>query len=148
MVARTPEEYRKLLEKVRNDPHCEKDLWRERLGCQPGRTSPKAIVITPKNINRILRKKGWTALDVWTKGTLDCRFHSALWKDLGFGEKIALCKLDGEKYPELARKLGVTSFPTLVFLKDGKERGRWEGYIYPQDMTSVRDRITQWFAKT
>lgn len=142
LVAQTEEEYRELVERVKNDPRSEKDLWRERLGCQPGRTPPSAKIVTPQNLSQEVKKiKGWVALDAWSEETLDCRYHSVLWEDLGFSDQFELKKLDGGKYPELVKELGVTEFPTLLFFKNGKEINRREGYIYFGDKRALTKQI-------
>lgn len=125
IVVRTEEEFKEVLEKIKNDPRSEKELWRERLGCQPGRTSPLAKVVTPDNFDKeVLRAKGLMALDVWSEETLDCRYHSVLWDGLEEAKKMPLKKLDGGKHTALAKKLKVKRLPTLIFFKDGKEVGR------------------------
>ncbi|MCJ7804262.1 thioredoxin domain-containing protein [Patescibacteria group bacterium] len=140
IVVQTKEELKEVLEKIKNDPRSEKDLWRERLGTQPGRTPPLAIVITPKNFfQEVLKAKGPVALDVWSEETLDCRYHSLLWDDLRVSGKVAFKKLDGGKYPQLAKKLKVRKFPTLLLFRNGKEIGRKEGYIYSQDKSSLSE---------
>jgi thioredoxin-like negative regulator of GroEL len=144
IVTKTEEEFREVLEKIKNDPRSERDLWRERLGCQPGRTRPLAIVVTPKNFaQEVSRSKGWVALDVWSERTLDCRYHSVLWEDLGLGEKVGFKKLDGGKRPELATKLKVTKLPTLLFLKNGQELIRKEGYVHPEDKSALIKQIRE-----
>lgn len=144
LVAKTEEEYRKFVEKVKNDPRLEKELWRERLGCQPARTPPLATVVALDNFTReVVEAKGWVALDVWSEDSLDCRYHSVLWEDLGAVDKVSLKKLDGGKYPELAKKLRVNKLPALLFFKDGKEVGRREGYIYFRDKSEVVKQIKE-----
>ena len=96
-------------------------------------------MITAKNfVSEVEKSKGQVALDVWNESTLDCRYHSVLWEDLGFTNKIAFKKLDGGKYPALAKRLKVTKFPTLLLLKEGKEVARREGYLYSKDKEELR----------
>lgn len=142
LVAKTEEEYRKFVEKVKNDPRSEKELWRERLSCQPARTPPLATVVALDNFTReVVKAKGWVALDVWSEDSLDCRYHSVLWSELGVMSEISFKKLDGGRYSELAKTLGVTKFPTLLFFKDGKEVGRREEYIYFGDKQTLIRQI-------
>jgi NAD-dependent dihydropyrimidine dehydrogenase PreA subunit len=139
VVVQTQEEFKKVLEDIRNDPRSAKELWRERLGCQPGKTPPLAKVIIPGNFRKeVTESKGRVALDVWSNDTLDCRYHSLLWEELGFSKKISFKKLDGGKYPGLARKLKVKKLPTLLLFKDGKEHGRKEGYLYSSDKNPLK----------
>lgn len=138
IIVQTEEEFKEVLEKIKNDPRSEKELWRERLGCQPGRTPPLAKVVTPDNFGKeVLKAKGLMVLDVWSEETLDCRYHSVLWDDLGVSKSVFYKKLDGGTNKELAKKLKINIFPTLLFFKDGKEIGRKEGYIYSKDKQSL-----------
>lgn len=142
IIVQAEEEFKEVLKKIKNDPRSEEKLWRERLGCQPGRTPPLATVVTPENFSReVARAKGWLALDVWSEETLDCRYHSVIWEDLDLADRIKLKKLDGGRYPKLARKLGVAEFPTLLFFQDGKEVGRREEYIYSKDKLGIVEQI-------
>lgn len=142
IVVQTEEEFKKVLEDIKKDPRSEKELWRERLGCQPGRTPPLATVVTPKNFSQeIINAKGMFALDVWSEETLDCRYHSLLWNDIGISDRVELMKLDGSEYPKLAKKLGVTKLPTLLFFEDGKKIRRKEGYIYSKDKKAVKNLL-------
>jgi len=142
VVTRTEEEFEEVLEKIRNDPRSEKELWRERLGCQPGRTPPLAVVVTPNNFEKeVLKAEGLIALDVWSEETLDCRYHSVLWDDLGFAKKIAFKKLDAGKNKELAQKLKAKKLPSLLFFKNSEEVGRREGYLYHNDMCELREMM-------
>lgn len=65
LVAKTKEEYQKLLERVKRDPRSEKELWYERLGCQPGRTPSLTKIVTPKNFfQEVTKARKPVALDV------------------------------------------------------------------------------------
>lgn len=138
VVVKTQEEFGEVLRRIKNDSRSEKELWRERLGCQPGRTPPLAKIITPKNFEKeIVQVKDLLVVDVWNEETLDCRYHSILWEELGFAQRVAFKKLRGDEYPELVKKLKITKFPTLLIFKDGKEVSRKEGYLYASDRKSL-----------
>lgn len=142
LVAKTKEEYQKLLERVKRDPRSEKELWYERLGCQPGRTPPLAKIVTPKNFSQeVTKARKPVALDVWSEETLDCRYHSVLWDELGFSNKVEFKKFDGGKHPNFIKKLRVTKLPTFLLFKQGKEIGRKEGYIFSKDKKKVRSLL-------
>jgi thiol-disulfide isomerase/thioredoxin len=57
---------------------------------------------------------------------------------LGVSEKILFKKLDGGKFPDLADKLEVIKFPTLIVFKNGQEVGRKEGYLYGKDKEELQ----------
>lgn len=147
-MAETEEEYQKLVEQIKNDPRSEKELWRERLGTQPGRTPPLAKIITPKNFkNEVLSAKDWVALDIWSNDTLDCRYHSILWEDLKITDRVVFKKLDGEKYSNLIKRIKVNEFPTLIVFKDGVEKWRQQGYLHSGDLAMVRSKVLELLRK-
>lgn len=80
-------------------------------------------------------------LDIWSEETLDCRYHSVLWDDLGFTNKVTFKKLRGDRHLELARKLKIIKLPTLLIFKDGKEVSRKEGYLYHSDKNALVRQI-------
>lgn len=148
LIAETEDEYQKLVEQIKNDPRSEKDLWRERLGTQPGRTPPLGKMVTPKNFEKeVLKPGGWLALDVWSNETLDCRNHSILWQDLKITDKVVLKKVDGGKYSDLAERLNINKFPTLIIFKDGVERWRYQGYLHSGDLLLARSKILEFLRK-
>ena len=141
LLARDQKEYDELLEKIKNDPRSEVDLWKEKLGTQPGRTVPLAPIITTRNFQEeISGSKDWILLDVWSEETLDCRFHSISFDDLKLN-KVSFKKLDGGTEKELAYQLRVKKPPTLILFKDGRERWRHEGYLYASDRNSIKQEL-------
>jgi len=140
------QEKQKILKEIEADPRPEADLWKEKLGCQPGKTAPLATVVDSTNFSEeILDAGGVFVLDVWSEETLDCRFHSLSWSELGVSEKILLKKLDGGKFPDLADKLEVVKFPTLIVFKNGREVGRKEGYLYGKDRKKLQEFLVGFF---
>ena len=56
-------------------------------------------------------------------------------------------KVDGDKYPEVREKLGVTSYPTVVFLRDdGTELGRSTGAVPYDVMLEAMAKAQETFA--
>jgi thioredoxin 1 len=144
LVAQDEDELRRLKDKIDSDPRSESELWKERLGTQPGRTAPLAPIVTPDTFeSEVTKSRGWIALDVWSEDTLDCRFSSVPWEVLGLWDQILLKKLDGGVYPELANLLGVTHFPTVIVLKDGQEVLRHEGYMHSGEAALLQQAIVR-----
>ena len=56
-------------------------------------------------------------------------------------------KVDGDKYPEVKDKLGVTGYPTIVFLRDdGTELGRSTGAVPYDAMLEAMAKAQEKFA--
>lgn len=53
---------------------------------------------------------------------------------------IRFAKIDVEEQPGLSQSFGVKALPTTVFLKNGREMGRFEGAKAPQDFQSFLNR--------
>ena len=54
-----------------------------------------------------------------------------------YGDKVLTGKVNVDEEPELARRFGVMSIPTVVFLKNGVEVERKVGVMPPQSFTAV-----------
>ncbi len=57
-------------------------------------------------------------------------------------ERVRFCELNVDQARDLAIQLGVTSIPTLIFVRDGQVIGRETGYL---DERSLTDKINQFF---
>ena len=53
------------------------------------------------------------------------------------GNRVRVCKLDSDKYPELASKWRVQGLPTLLLIRNGQELDRIEGAL-------MKDQLVQW----
>lgn len=58
-----------------------------------------------------------------------CKMLSFVLKDVlkEFGDRLSILKVDFDENKALTEEYGVTGYPTLVLLKDGKEVGRLQG---------------------
>ena len=70
-------------------------------------------------------------VDFWATWCGPCLMLAPVVEKLGeeFGEKVLVAKVDVDAEPELARRFGVMSIPTVVFLKNGKEFDRKVGLM-------------------
>ncbi len=51
-----------------------------------------------------------------------------------YGDKYAFYKINAEANPSGAQEYGITSVPTLLFIKDGKIVNKHNGYITKEDI--------------
>ena len=56
-----------------------------------------------------------------------------------YGEKVLIAKVDVDAEPELARRFGIMSIPTVVFLKNGREFERKVGLMAPEAFSKILD---------
>ena len=54
---------------------------------------------------------------------------------------VAFFRVDVDQAPDLARRFGVMSIPTLVYLKDGKELSRSVGVLRKPDLIAKIDAL-------
>ena len=56
-----------------------------------------------------------------------------------YGEKVLIAKVDVDAEPDLARRFGIMSIPTVVFLKNGREFERKVGLMGPEVFSKILD---------
>ena len=66
--------------------------------------------------------EGLVLVDFWATWCGPCRMQAPILErlDLELGGSVKICKVDVDEEPELARRFGVMSIPTLVAFKDGQ----------------------------
>ena len=78
-------------------------------------------------------------MDFWATWCDPCRRFSPVIKEVAQERNLKLCRVNVDDEPDLARRFGVMSIPTVVFLKDGKEFDRKVGVMPPKAFTDVLD---------
>ena len=81
-------------------------------------------------------------IDFWAVWCGPCKMLSPAVEDIAerYGDKVLVGKVNVDEEPELARRFGVMSIPTVVFLKNGREFDRKIGVMPPAAFTEVLDR--------
>ena len=92
--------------------------------------STKALEITKDNFeNKVLKAERPVIIDLWAEWCMPCKMIVPTLNEIAndYKGKIDIAKINVDEYPELATDLSVMNIPTLIFFKDGKEKGRLTG---------------------
>ena len=78
---------------------------------------------------RVLRSDTPVLVDFWAEWCVPCHMVSPVVEEIGrdMGDRLRVAKLNIDENPEITRKYGVMSIPTLMLFKDGLEKARLVG---------------------
>ena len=78
---------------------------------------------------RVLRSDKPVLVDFWAEWCVPCHMVSPVVEEIGRdkGETLQVAKLNIDENPDITRKYGVMSIPTLMLFKDGEEAARVVG---------------------
>lgn len=89
------------------------------------------IISTSEFIDEVETKEGTFVVDFFATWCGPCKMLSPVYNSLGeeMKEKAEFLKVDIDQSMELAQKFEITTVPTVVVFKDGKEMDRLVGFI-------------------
>ena len=81
-------------------------------------------------------------VDFWASWCGPCKMLAPVIEDLSarYEGKALIAKVNVDEEPDLARRFGVMSIPTVIFLKNGREFDRKVGVMPPVAYTDVLDK--------
>ena len=94
------------------------------------------IAVTKSNIeSKVLSTDKTIILEFWAKWCTSCRdMYSILDEVANERPDVLIGKVNVDYEPDLARKYGIVSIPTLVVIKDGKVAKKISGYQSKEDI--------------
>lgn len=82
--------------------------------------------------------KGRVLVDFYADWCGPCQMLSPLVEDLAKEDnELTIMKVNVDELPELARKYGISSIPSLIYLVDGEIKNRRIGYIPLRDLKKL-----------
>jgi thioredoxin 1 len=78
---------------------------------------------------RVLKSDTPVLVDFWAEWCVPCHMVSPVVEEIGRdkGDDLLVAKLNTDENPEITRKYGVMSIPTLMLFKDGETAARLVG---------------------
>lgn len=77
------------------------------------------IQLTADNFDEEV-KEGKTLIDFWAPWCGPCRMQSPILEQLeASGAAVKICKVNVDEQPDLAKRFGVLSIPTLILMQNG-----------------------------
>ena len=98
-----------------------------------------------QNFDQITAQNPFTVVDFFATWCGPCKMLAPILSEV---EKetadVAFVRVDVDQAPDLARRFGIMSIPTLVFLKNGEEVGRSVGFLRkPELLTKITELTTR-----
>lgn len=125
-VVQTQEEYQKIKKEIDEDPRKVSDLFVDRYGAEP--LDPAFFVSRDKFRIQILEATQIAVVEFFSPDSIRCLLYSIPIKDLFGDYNVKYRKIKVKKGDPLLKKYKVTKLPSMLFFKDGRLRGKIEGY--------------------
>ncbi|MDB6080899.1 MAG: trxA 2 [Chlamydiia bacterium] len=105
---------------------------------KPGSVKPLTVKeLTRSNINEVLKNRKFVVINVYKEWSPSSSHENHIFQQLAeeYRKKpYRFAKLNGSKEKELVEYYHITSFPTILFIKNQKEVARHVGHISKEEL--------------
>ena len=97
--------------------------------------------LTTADFDKLVGEAPLAMVDFWADWCGPCKMLTPTVEALAeqYGDRVLTGKVNVDEEPDLARRFGVMSIPTVVFLKNGREFDRKVGLMPAGAFTAVLD---------
>lgn len=97
------------------------------------------MVITKENFeNEVLKREGLTVLDFWASWCGPCKMLAPVFEEAQKEKpNVFFGKINVDDEQELAYKFGISSIPTIIFMKNGKAVNKAVGYMPKEELLAL-----------
>ena len=143
--AKNDEEYKKIKKEIDEDSRRISDLFVDRYGAQP--LSSTFLVPEDKFNIYVLESSKPTAVELFSKESIDCLIKSIPIRELFRGIDIKYIKTEVSKGSSLLKKYSINSLPSLLIFSDGRVIGKIEGYYNIANKNEIMKKINKILSK-
>ena len=141
-VAKTDEEYKQIQKEFDEDPRTINDLFVDRYGATP---IDKAMIGYEHEINtKVLSSKRALIIELYNEDSIMCLLKSIPIKEIAdtFNEETRYRKIEVTS-DKLLNEYNIKNLPCLLFYKDGRLTGKFEGYIDEDNKEELINKIEE-----
>ena len=91
-----------------------------------------SLIHYEKDFNKLIEADA--VVDFYATWCGPCKMFGPIFEEVANTSNINFVKLDVDKAPDVARKYGVMTIPTIILFKDGKEIKRHTGFMSKEDL--------------
>lgn len=86
-----------------------------------------SLIHYEKDFDKLIEEKA--VVDFYANWCGPCKMFAPVFEETSLVEDYNFVKIDVDKFPEIARKYGVMSIPTIILFENGKEIKRFTGFM-------------------